>query len=192
MVGSERDITETGLPGLERAWLSGLLRLGSAVTGPRTLLNRFAREANRILEIVDDADYDIASQQARIPRMVGIEHSSCNWSLFMVLDHLIRTDRAILEIISMLREGYVPLRPVAIADFKPDQDADSSAIETFQAVARDFQQKVFSLIPLRTMARFPHPWFGPLDAHGWTALAAAHHRVHRKQARKIVAVLGVV
>ena len=81
---------------------------------------------------------------------------------------------------------------MVLADFKPEPDAGVETVEAFQNTARRFQSEVLNLLPLRTGARFPHPWFGPLDSRRWVALAAAHHRIHRRQARKIVTTLGVV
>lgn len=182
---------ESGIPAVERALLGSVLKISSTLIGPRTHLKLFAREANRILEIVDSYDYDFAGQQAKIPRLLGIEDTSRNWSLYMLLDHLIRVDREILTVIKELNRGYVPHGELQLADFKPDLDCGAETIEAFQETARTFQSDVHGLLPLRTTARFAHPWFGPLDARGWTALAAAHHRIHRRQARKIVAVLGV-
>jgi hypothetical protein len=42
---------------------------------------------------------------------------------------------------------------------------------------------------LKTALRYEHPWFGPLDAFGWHALAAGHIRIHREQIERIVAKL---
>ena len=39
---------------------------------------------------------------------------------------------------------------------------------------------------LNTSARYAHPWFGPLDAAGWHALAAGHLQIHRQQIERIV------
>ncbi len=183
--------SETGLPPGERAFLGAALRLSSVLVGSRSQLRTFATEANRILQILEQVDYDFASQRARIPRLQGIEPASCHWSLFMVLDHLVRVDQQILTVIQALRQGYVPQREIAIAEFKPDPDSGAETIDQFQMTARKFQSTVHDLMPLRTVARFSHPWFGPLDARDWTALAAAHHRIHRRQARKIVTVLGI-
>lgn len=35
--------------------------------------------------------------------------------------------------------------------------------------------------------RFLHPWFGPVDAADWHALAGTHLGIHRKQIERIVA-----
>ena len=39
---------------------------------------------------------------------------------------------------------------------------------------------------LKTSIRLPHPWFGPLDAAGWPALAAGHMGIHREQIVRIL------
>jgi len=39
---------------------------------------------------------------------------------------------------------------------------------------------------LKTALRLPHPWFGPLDAAGWHALAAGHMAIHRVQIERIL------
>jgi hypothetical protein len=35
-----------------------------------------------------------------------------------------------------------------------------------------------------------HPWFGPLNAHGWHCLAAIHHTLHRRQLTAILRALS--
>ena len=35
--------------------------------------------------------------------------------------------------------------------------------------------------------RFAYPWFGPLDATGWHALAGGHVAIHRVQIEPIIA-----
>ena len=182
---------ETGLPPIERAFLEAMLKTGSLFLGPRRAIRMFSREANRVLEIVEEHDYDFAGTQIKIPRLQGIEDASRNWSLYMVVDHLVRVDRAILDTIKCLCNGYQPLSGIAIADFKPNPDADVGVLDTFQETARGFQRDVLELMPIRSRARFGHPWFGALDARQWIMLAAAHHRIHRRQAHKIVTVLGL-
>jgi hypothetical protein len=39
---------------------------------------------------------------------------------------------------------------------------------------------------LKTKTRFSHPWFGPLDASGWHAMAGSHMAIHRKQIERIL------
>ena len=48
----------------------------------------------------------------------------------------------------------------------------------------DFEIK--GLETVRTKLRHAHPWFGPLDAAGWHAMAAMHMGIHRKQIERIL------
>jgi hypothetical protein len=182
----------SGLPPLERFFLHVGLQVGSAVLPDRRALDLFRREADTILEIVDDADYDFASQQVLVPRFQGMEDSSRRWSLFMVLDHLCRVDREILRTIDVLRDGITPRGEIEIAWYKPDADCGAETMDEFRHLIGEFCRTISSQFPLRGTPRFAHPWFGPQDAHGWLCLAAFHHRIHRKQARKIAAMLGPV
>ena len=40
---------------------------------------------------------------------------------------------------------------------------------------------VHGISNFKTRTRFPHPWFGPMDAHGWLALSGGHIAIHRVQ-----------
>lgn len=179
-----------GLPAFERVVLGTALKIGSALMSDDRLLAMFAREASTILTIVDEADYDRASQQVLIPRLSGIEDSSRNWSLFMVLDHLCQVNRDILRTIDRLKDGIVPGGEVNIASYKPDPDCGAEMVDRFRDDVWDFDGEIRQRLPLRGTPRFDHPWFGPLDAHSWLSLAAVHQRIHRKQARKIITLLG--
>lgn len=182
---------ETGLPPIERAFLELKLRTGSLLLGPRRAIKLFSLEANRVLEMVEQYDYDFAGSPVKIPRLQGIEDASRNWSLYMVVDHLVRVDRAILNTIKCLCDGFRPHFDITIAEFKPDPDADARVLDTFQKMARGFQRDVLDLMPIRSRARFEHPWFGALNAQQWIMLAAAHHRIHRRQVHKIATVRGL-
>lgn len=170
--------------------MSAALKCGSAVLSDQRTLRIFLREADTILKIVDDSDYDFASQEVLIPRYQGMEDSSRNWSLFMVLDHLCKVNREIQRTINVLRDGITPRGEIEIAWYKPDRGCGAEVIDEFRNVVWDYESAIRENVPLRGTPRFAHPWFGPLDAHDWHCLAAFHHRIHRKQARKIAAMLG--
>ncbi len=181
-----------GLPEFERAALNFVLRAVSLVTSDSRALSLFQREANRVLEIADAMDADRASQQILVPRYQGMEDSSRNWSVLMVCHHLCLVNYEIMRVIDALKQGIAPLGEISIADYKPDADVGLEVIDDFRRLAVDYGHFVRSNIKLATDLRFPHPWFGPLDGHQWHCLAAVHQRIHRKQAQKIMALLGVV
>lgn len=180
-----------GLPPFELAWLNGMFRVGRTLLSDRRAMAMFLSEGRTIVDLIEQTDIDFASQQVLVPRYPGMEDSSRNWSLLMVLDHLCRVDREILRTIDVLRDGIVPRGEIDIADYKPDPDVDARIIDEFLVLVNEYETRVTQLMPLKTQARFPHPWFGLLDAHGWHCLAAVHHRIHRRQARKIATLQGL-
>ena len=181
----------TGLPPVEQAFLSTSLKLGCSLMSDARALQFFLKEAGDIIDLVDDVDYDFASQRVLVPRFRGMEDSSRKWSLFMVLDHLCRVDREILRTIDVLNDDIQPRGEFDTAWYKPDQDCGADIIDEFRDLIFEFKETVEVKCPLsRGTPRFAHPWFGSLDAHQWLCLSAYHHRLHRKQARKIAAMLG--
>ena len=185
-----------GLPGLESAFLTAFFKFGTAVMSDRSALKMFNKESDRLLQYADDGgeSYDI-SQELLIPRVIGIEDSSRNWSVLMVLEHLCMTNRDMLMGISSLLNGVVPDFPAEIKNYKPSRDVGFDVIERYRQMSSDYVGNIESLMKsrgsLRTSVRFAHPWFGMLDAHQWHCLVGVHQRVHRRQAQKIIAMLGV-
>ncbi len=184
-----------GLPRLEQAFLSTTFKCATAVLSDRRAMALFNKETDRLLRFAkDDESYDI-SAPLLIPRVIGIEDSSRNWSVLMVLEHLCMVNSDILTAIGLLLNGESPEYVLATKDYKPSPDAGYDVIQKFEQVNSDYVGNVESLIQsrgsLRSSARYEHPWFGPLDAHQWHCLAAIHQRIHRRQTQKIVAMLGV-
>jgi len=185
-----------GLPWLESAALNAFFKLGTAIMSDRSAMKLFSKESDRLLQYADDGgeSYDI-SQELLIPRVIGIEDSSRNWSVLMVLEHLCMTNRDMLMGINSMLNGVVPGFDARIEDYKPSPDVGFDVIERYRQMSSDYIGNVESLIKsrgsLRTSVRYLHPWFGPLDAHQWHCLVGVHQRVHRRQAQKIIAMLGV-
>jgi hypothetical protein len=179
------------IPSSEQAIVGAWLRLSGAWTSSGQWLRTFVRESNRLIDMMDDVDVDYASQRGSIPRLFGLDSAACNWSLYMILDHLARSDREMLTVIRQLKQGRDPFPDFSLDRCVPDPDADSGALERFEASAREFGKAVLEMFPLPTEPRHAHPWYGSVGARGWLAIAAAHHRLHRRHARKTMAVLGV-
>jgi hypothetical protein len=186
------DSQKTGLPEFERFYLSFFLKLRAGIFSDLAVLRRFEQSSREILRVVDDHDFDLLSQQVAIPRLQGLEESSLNWSVLMVLDHLVRVNQTILETVRALRNGHQPWDKFRIAAYRPDQDVGAEVIEQFRAVNQRYWAFVKSHQLLRSALRHEHPWFGPLDGHGWHVFASAHQNIHRRQIFKILATTGVV
>ena len=116
-----------------------------------------------------------------IPRPLGLEDSSRYWSVYMTLDHLRIVNGGTGELIRLLGVGKTPDRVTGTADVKPSPDADESVLGTFEAACAHFERCVSGVENLRTALRWPHPWFGPLDAADWHFFTAFHLTLHRQQ-----------
>lgn len=171
---------------LQMAFLSG-----AAVVSDRAISRLFQRETEAILQVVSDATGEDIFAPTPIPRLVGLKKSSCSWSVAMAMDHLNQVNQSITGIIEELAKELKPVGSITIDDFQPDPAADWSTIDQFRDTSDRYLAEVAQHDSLNSFARFDHPWFGSLNAHQWHCLAAMHMIVHRRQARKIVALLGI-
>jgi len=78
-------------------------------------------------------------------------------------------------------------RKVSTAAVKPKPEQTMETIDVFRKVTGQYLDRVGALPDLNSSVRHEHPWFGPLNAHGWHVLAAVHHGIHRRQIEWIIA-----
>ena len=145
----------------------------------------FDEEREQILRLVGSCVAGQGTRRTLIKRLPGLEDSSRDWSVFMTLEHLRIVNEAVRESIRSLADGKVPGRAASTAAVKPPV-VDSTAVAAFTEGCDRFSGTIAAIPDLRTAARYPHPWFGPLDAAGWHAMAAFHLRLHRKQVEAIL------
>ena len=151
----------------------------------------FEKESELIKELVAKVDDPKRKQRVLIARISGIEDSSRYWSVYMALQHLNLVNKAVIEGIETVMRGANFGLEVKIANFKPKTEADANEIQSFRDVIADYIKRVKALQTLASSVTHPHPWFGPLDAHGWHCLAAMHNQIHRRHIEKIIAGLDV-
>lgn len=116
-----------------------------------------------------------------IPRLRGLEDSSRNWSVLMTLDHLRIVNDGIGRIIELLARGDRPEGSVSVAAVKPRPDVGSEAAAEHETACDRYAEVLAKCGNLRGTPRHAHPWFGPLDAKGWHAMASMHMGIHRRQ-----------
>ena len=150
----------------------------------------FMGERDRILELAALIGPVDAARTILIKRLRGMEDSSRNWSVYMTLEHLRIVNAAVTDIINTLAAGKIPPGAASTATVKPASGIDGQVVEAFTAGCEALLQTVAVVPDLQSEKRFPHPWFGPLDAAGWYAMAAFHMRLHRKQIESIIAALA--
>lgn len=180
-----------GLPPLELALSRAGFRLLRRVFSDARATRLFFDEGRRVFEMARSTPLPLAGEPVLIRRVPGMEDSSRNWSVYMVLDHLRRVNNGIARIIAALCAGEGGLEEVRIESVKPDPDAMVEVLGPYEASVERYLQTVKRNPRLAGRGTHPHPWFGPLDAHGWHCLAALHHRTHRRQIERIREQLGV-
>ncbi len=151
---------------------------------------RFQRERERIRTLVESCEPGLRDRRVLIARVRGLEDSSRHWSVWMTLDHLRIVNGQMALVITALSQGQVPQRKASTAAVKPSPDADATVVEAYEASCDALLAAAAAVPELKTAARFEHPWFGPLDAAGWYALAGGHLAIHRRQLVRIIAGTG--
>lgn len=175
-----------GLPWFEEFVLRSELRLYSRFTGRDEVLARFLEEGERVLGRAAPLDEARGRTPVLVRRVRGMEDSSRCWSPYMIVRHLVMVDKGLLGMILLLSSGKSLNRKVSPADVKPSPDAGPEVMEEFRDLLARWREALAEIKELRGGARHVHPWFGSLDAHGWLALAAVHHGIHRRQMVRVI------
>jgi hypothetical protein len=175
-----------GLPGPELILGRVLLRGLCLAWSRETALRRFVQQARIIAGLLEEISDETGSRRVLVPRLIGLEDSSRHWSPFMIAQHLLIVNRDALVIIEALCAGQIPAGEVRIANIKPRADADRSAVLGFETIVATFERRLPGLTGWPGTGRHRHPWFGPLNAHGWLCMVAMHHGIHRRQLERVL------
>ncbi|MDB6005941.1 MAG: hypothetical protein JWR15_2928 [Prosthecobacter sp.] len=104
----------------------------------------------------------------------------------MTLDHLRITNTALSRVITALTQGRVPPGKASTAAVKPNATVTAAVEAEFERSCDGVLAAITGAPDLKTQVRFAHPWFGPLDAFGWAAMAGTHMGIHRAQIQSIL------
>lgn len=175
-----------GLPAIELFIGRVLFRLRRWTATRDSVNAHFQKERAAIRALVSGCEAESATRRVLIDRARGLEDSSRHWSVCMTLDHLRIVNREMARIIQDLTQGRRPEGTASTATVKPSPDVTSAVVAEYEAACDALLATAAAAPDLKTSIRFPHPWFGPLDAAGWHALAAGHMGIHREQIVRIL------
>jgi hypothetical protein len=164
-----------------------LFSLRRATGNRASFTAKFQREREKIGTLVRSFTADSAARRVLIERPPGLEDSSRDWSVWMTLEHLRIVHEQLVRIIGDLTKGSVPQGKASTAAVKPSPDVDAGVAGTYEESCDALLRTVAAASDLHTRLRFVHPWFGPLNAAGWFALAGGHMSIHRVQIERIKA-----
>jgi len=175
-----------GLPAIE-LFIGRLLFRFKCRAGSRgEFISRFQKERSAIRTLVEGCEESQCGERVLIRRLRGLEDSSRYWSILMTLDHLRITNLAFAGVIRSLTHGRVPEGEASTAAVKPDPLVTSGVVEEYERSCDLLLSVITKSGELKTTLRYPHPWFGPLNAFGWLALASMHLGIHRAQIEAIL------
>lgn len=176
-----------GLPAPELFIARKLFALKCGMGNRESFIAGFKAERMLIRELVEACPDGKLVEPVLVPRLRGMEDSSRFWSLAMTLEHLRIVNEGIGHFITELsRERELEGR-LGIADVKPDPAVTDAVVSAYEEACDGFLEQVAAAGNLKSKTTYPHPWFGPMDAFRWLALASIHMRIHRRQ---IAAILG--
>lgn len=183
------DAPGAGLPGPMLFVARRLFALKCRFGKREGFIANFVAERVRIEELVESCPAEQRATRILVPRLRGLEDSSRHWSAWMTLDHLRICNEAFAHIITELSHDRQPDLVVRTEDVKPDP-AVGREVEAGYEQANDHFLEVLREVPglpdLKTRLQLAHPWFGPLDAYRWLALASMHMAIHRAQLEAIL------
>jgi hypothetical protein len=190
-------ITEPKLdaPGAGLPWLElKIARFGFHLLNRRMTHDKSSalleKECAAILDLARSCNAEKGSQRVLINRLRGMEDSSRYWSVFMTVDHLRIVNLGAADAIRLLKQGKVPDRKADTATVKPSVEAAMDVVDDFELSCKLIERYAARSTDLKRVPRYPHPWFGPLDAAGWHFLAGFHLRLHRRQIETIIGQLS--
>jgi len=176
-----------GLPKME-LFMGRLLFGFKRRMGNRNSFNaEFNQERARIRQLLQSCARDSLARRVLIARANGMEDSSRNWSVLMTLDHLRIVHQEMARVIGDLTRGKMPSGTASTAAVKPGSQVTMDVIAEYEKSCDALLATVAAATSLKSALRFTHPWFGPMDAYGWHALAAGHLGIHRVQLERICA-----
>jgi hypothetical protein len=176
----------SGLPWHELVLSRIGFKLYQRTTSAQNALSLFQSETNRIISLVKPVERKKGELRVLIPRIYGIEDSSRYWSVFMTMEHLNIVIPGVMSIIQSLVDGQTCPKEVRIQDVKPHEQAGMEQITKLEENKIRYEKFIHSLPSLRTNCRHSHPWFGPLNPHGFHCLVGFHQMIHRRQIERIL------
>jgi hypothetical protein len=175
-----------GLPKPELIVARQLMAWQRGMGNRESFSRRFQQERAAIGQLIGACDGAAAARRVLIRRPPGLEDSSRYWSVWMTLEHLRIVNTQVAGVIRSLARGMVPPGTASTAAVKPGAELTADVVDAYEHACDLLVATVAAAKELQTGVRFPHPWFGPLDALGWHAMAGSHMGLHRVQIERIL------
>lgn len=175
-----------GLPFPENLIARVMLGFKRRTGDPQSFTQKFVEERELIRKLVSNKDADQLSKRVLIERPRGLEDSSRYWSVWMTMDHLRIVHHSFIRVLDALADERVPEGEASTAAVKPDEGVTASVEADYEESCDALLATIHRIRNFKTKTKYSHPWFGPMDAHGWLALCGGHMAIHRIQIERIL------
>ena len=179
-----------GLPKLEKFFIKTfLVPCVKFVFTWESALKLLNKEAMRIENIVCKIKKDDLQKRVLIDRIFGIEDNSRDFSVNMVLEHLVIVGTGITRVIQSLSNEEAFAQEITIQGVKPHANGVDTLNE-FLDFIKEYNVFIESLPKKKSLMTKKHPWFVEFNNFEWSAFMFIHTRVHRRQIAAIYTILN--
>jgi hypothetical protein len=152
----------------------------------------FQSEGQRLLALAERLPHEFLTKRVPAATPWAIEAGPREWSVGMVLAHLVDSGSAFAECIRELGQGKEPAAPGDFTTIHPRGGDPLRIVDEYRRLLQEYARAAAWDFARRGAGlTHPHPYFGQLTAHGWLCLAALHQAVHRRQVERIIPQLGI-
>jgi len=172
-----------GLPKIEKAFIKYLLvPLARYALGWKSARIWLDHEMRCITEMLAPLSQEQYRQRILIDHHLGIEDDTRDWSVSMVIEHLIIVDTGIIKVIKTLGKEERVDQEIRIEDVKPHQGAGT--LSELQLLLDDYR----CYLPPKRNSHMTkaHPWFVEFNDREWHTFLAIHTWVHKRQIKAIL------
>jgi len=173
-----------GLPRLERLFIRyTLVPFAKYCLGWRSSRLWLDHEMQKIKKMVTPLSEASYQKRVLIDHHLGIEDDTRDWSVAMVIEHLIIVNTGIIEVIKTLGEERPVTMDIRIEDVKPHHG--NTTLQALQSLLDNYQR---GYTPPKRNSRMTkaHPWFVAFNDQEWHTFLAIHTWVHRRQIEAIL------
>ena len=174
-----------GLPAFERFYIKTfLIPIGRIFFTWDLALKLLHKEAKKIEQLVTKLDSNDLQKRVLIQRIFAIEDHSRDFSVNMVLEHLIIAGTGVMGIIHTLSQEKAFTKEVTIEGVKPHENGENT-LEAFLEFIKRYDNFINALPKKRSSMTQRHPWFIEFNNFEWSVFMFIHTFVHRRQIEAI-------
>ncbi|MDD4504876.1 MAG: hypothetical protein PHE60_00710 [Sulfurospirillaceae bacterium] len=174
-----------GLPKFEKLFIKTfLVPCVKFVFSWESALRLLHKEVKAIENVVCKIKKDDLQKRVLINRIFGIEDNSRDFSVNMVLEHLVIVGNGIMRVIQTLSNEEEFTQDITIQGVKPHAN-NADTLNEFLIFIEKYDAFIKSLPKKKSIMTKKHPWFVEFNNFEWSAFMFIHTLVHRRQIEAI-------